>query len=155
MTSGPLLVWSGEERLATISTNAGSWDHGKWNQGGELKHMFDEDPKTFWHCRQDFLNKTKIIKIEFKQPINFNLVMIRKRMDPKWNCAKRHFNICLVLNEDIENQLCTNTPDGFNNDSSNYITWCKPTKNVKTVELVFRDNQFAHICDLKILYQPA
>ena len=77
MTSGPLLVWSGEERLATISTNAGSWDHGKWNQGGELKHMFDEDPKTFWHCRQDFLNKTKIIKIEFKVSLtashNYNL----------------------------------------------------------------------------------
>ena len=79
--------------------------------------------------------------------------MIRKRMDPTWNCAKRHFNICLVLNGDTENELCTNTPDGFYNDSSNYITWCKPTKNVKTVELVFRNKQFAHICDLKILYQ--
>ena len=66
MTPGPLLVWSGQEELATISTNAGSWDHSKWNQGGELKHMFDENPKTFWHCREDFVYKTKIIKIEFK-----------------------------------------------------------------------------------------
>ena len=77
MTPGPLLVWSGEERLATISTNAGSWDHGKWNQGGELKHMFDENPKTFWHCREDFVYKTKVIKIEFKVSLavshNYNL----------------------------------------------------------------------------------
>ena len=78
--------------------------------------------------------------------------MIRKRMDPTWNCAKRYFNVCLVLNGDTENELCTNTEDGFNNDSSNYITWCKPTRNVNTVELVFRNKQFAHICDLKILY---
>ena len=53
-----------------------------------------------------------------------------------------------------ENELCTNTPDGINNDSSNYITWCKPTVNVKTVELIFRDKQHAHINDLKILYFP-
>ena len=82
--------------------------------------------------------------------------MIRKRMGghPSWNCAKRYFNVCLVLNGDTENELCTNTPDGFNNDSSNYITWCKPTENVKTVELIFRDNQHAQINDLKIFYHP-
>ena len=77
--------------------------------------------------------------------------MIRKRTDYNF---QRYFNICLVLNGDTENQLCTNTPLGFNNDSSKYITWCKPTENVKTVELIFRDNQYAHIGDLKILYQP-
>ena len=81
MTPGPLLVWSGEERLATISTNAGSWDHSQWNMGGELKHMFDENPKTFWHSQQDF-NQTKIIKIEFKVSLavshNYNLIINSK-----------------------------------------------------------------------------
>ena len=44
LIAGPLLVWSGQERLAIVSTNAGSWRHGQgWNgkgspdQGGELK----------------------------------------------------------------------------------------------------------------------
>ena len=70
--------------------------------------------------------------------------MIRKRMGegrPYWNCDKRYFSVCLVLNGDTENELCTNTPEGFNHDTSNYITWCMPTENVRTVELVFRDHQ--------------
>ena len=73
MTPGPLLVWSGQERLATVSTNAGSWNHGSGangkgspDEGGELKHMFDENPKTFWHSHRLFENKTKIVKIVFK-----------------------------------------------------------------------------------------
>ena len=73
MTPGPLLVWSGQERLATISTNAGSWNHGPGvlgkgspDEGGELKHIFDENPMTFWHSHHSFVNKPKILKIEFK-----------------------------------------------------------------------------------------
>ena len=50
--------------------------------------------------------------------------------------------------------MCTNTPDGFNNESSRWITWYKPEKNVRTVELVFRDTQHAQIGDLKIFYEP-
>ena len=76
---------------------------------------------------------------------------IRKRKDC---CFDRYFNVCLVLNEDTENQLCTNTPNGFNNDPDPFITWYKPTDNVSTVELVFRDSQHAQIADLKIFYQP-
>ena len=50
--------------------------------------------------------------------------------------------------------MCTNTTDGFNNDSYPYITWYNPTNNVRTVELVFRDRQHAHIADLKVFYEP-
>ena len=90
----------------------------------------------------------------FQTPINFHMISIRKRFDWKHeHVAKRYFNVCLVLNENIGDQMCTNTPDGFNNDSSKYITWCKPTGNVSTVELIFRDNKHAHINDLKIFYQ--
>ena len=50
--------------------------------------------------------------------------------------------------------MCTNTLDGFNNDSSPFITWYKPTDNVTTVELSFRDDKHAQIADLKIFHQP-
>ena len=79
------------------------------------------------------------------------MLTIRKRHDTGF---KRYFNVCLVLNEDVDNQMCTNTPDGFNNDTSRFITWYKPTSNVRSVELVFRDRQHAQIADLKIFYEP-
>ena len=73
LIAGPLLVWNGQERLAIVSTNAGSWRHGPgWNgkgspdQGGELKNMFDENPMSFWHSAHHFENEPKIVKIEFK-----------------------------------------------------------------------------------------
>ena len=47
--------------------------------------------------------------------------------------------------------MCGNTSDGFNNDSTPFITWYKPTDNVTTLELVFRD---AQIADLKIFHLP-
>ena len=50
--------------------------------------------------------------------------------------------------------MSTNTSDGFNNDSSPFIEWHKPTVNVTTVELVFRDGKHAQIADLKIFHQP-
>ena len=69
-------------------------------------------------------------------------------------CTKRYFNVCLILNGETDDQMCTNTPDGFNNDSSPFITWYKPTDNVTTVELSFRDDKHAQIADLKIFHQP-
>ena len=123
LISGPLLVWNGQERLATVSTNAGSWRHGPgWNgkgspdQGGELKNMFDENPRSFWHSAKHFQDETKIVRIDFKvrlglevptnkifqKPINFHLIMIRKRMDYHPDITKRYFNVCLVLNSDTE-----------------------------------------------------
>ena len=80
------------------------------------------------------------------------MLKIRKRMEHL--CTKRYFNVCLVLNGSIEDQMCTNTPDGFNNDSSPFITWYKPTDKVSTVQLIFRDNNYAQIADLKIFHQP-
>ena len=87
------------------------------------------------------------------------MMSIRKR---KGNYEHRYFNVCLVLNEDTENQLWTNTPSGFNGNRDPFITWYKPTDNVSTVELVFRDTNndsgcnsgHAQIADLKIFYHP-
>ena len=86
----------------------------------------------------------------FKAPIKFAMLSIRKR-NGYFNY--RYNNVCLVLNGDIENQMQTNTPAGFDNDQSPFITWYKPTLDVSTVELVFRDNQVAQIADLKIFFQ--
>ena len=83
------------------------------------------------------------------------MLEIRKRTvksQPSW--SKRYFKVCLVLNGRIDDEMCTNTPDGFNNDSSPFITWYKPTDNVNTVELIFRDQNLpAQIADFKIFYQ--
>ena len=88
------------------------------------------------------------------------MLEIRKR--PK-HCTDRYFNVCLVLNGRTDDQLCTNTRNGWNNDSSPFLTWYKPTNNVNTVELIFRDTNkesgrdsgHAQIADLKIFYQSA
>ena len=82
------------------------------------------------------------------------MLKIRKRMV----CPKRYFNVCLVLDGQIDDQMCTNTPDGFNNDISPLITWYKPTNKVTTVELLFRatdqESGNAQIADLEIFHQP-
>ena len=79
------------------------------------------------------------------------MLSVRKRQDSNFN---RYFNVCLVLNGKTDDEMSTNTPEGFNHDNSPFITWCKPTENVTTVELIFRDKRVAHIADLKIFYQP-
>ena len=84
-------------------------------------------------------------------PINFKMLTIQKRKD-RW--FKKYLNVCLVLDGNTNDQMCTNTPDGFYNDASPFITWYKPTNYVHTVELIFRDRQHAHIADMKIYYQP-
>ena len=61
---GPLLVWNGQERIASITNKAGVWPHG--TKGGDVCHMFDENLETFWHSGQSTVNVPKIIKIEFK-----------------------------------------------------------------------------------------
>ena len=56
-----------------------------------------------------------------------------------------------ILETNSENEYYTLAR--FDNDRSPFITWYKPTLDVRTVELVFRDNQVAQIADLKIFFQ--
>ena len=70
-------------------------------------------------------------------------------------CPLRYNKVCLVLNGNEKDQMCTNTPSGFNDNNSPFITWYKPTDNVASVQLIFRENLCpAQISDLKIFYQP-
>ena len=61
---GPLSVWNGQEELASITNDAGEWEHGE--QGGLLQNMFDGNLETFWHSSGTTVNDAKTIKIEFK-----------------------------------------------------------------------------------------
>ena len=137
-----------------------------WNHDFKVEYMFDGNDGTGWHSANRFEQVAKTMRVDFRvwfenlgkisqfiiqRPIDFVMLTVRKR---KECCLKRYLNVCLVLNGNTSDQMCTNTPDGFNNDSSPFITWYKPTNNVRTVEVVFRDRQHAQIADLKIFYEP-
>ena len=159
--SGPLRVWYGDSDIATVSNKSGILD-----ENFKVENMFDENADTSWHSAARYTHLAKTMRVDFKvcnisfwgydrynfiqKPIDFVMLTIRKRKDC---CFERYLNVCLVLNEDESDQLCTNTPDGFNDDKSPFITWYKPAKKVRTVELVFRDQHTpAQIADLKIFY---
>ena len=64
-------------------------------------------------------------------------------------------DVCLVLDGNVDDQMCNGSYEVEDPDSE-YFTWYKPRKNVRRVELVFRDtnsDQNAEIADLKIFYQ--
>ena len=88
--------------------------------------------------------------------MTFNSLTIRKRFDC---CRDRYQHVCLVLDEDVTNELCTDQQWGFQEDQySNFVTWRKRVEGVHKVELYFRDTSsrgHAQIADLKIAYTPA
>ena len=70
-------------------------------------------------------------------------------------CQKRYEKICLVLDDDIEKQECTDTEFGFDGKKdSRFIKWETPKKVARKIYLYFRDNHHANIADLKIVYSP-
>ena len=68
-------------------------------------------------------------------------------------CQNRYRKICLVLDDDIEKQECTEF--GFDGKKdSRFIQWQSPKKVARKIYLYFRDNHHANIADLKIVYSP-
>ena len=55
-----------------------------------------------------------------EEPINFISLTIFKRV--QYN-LHTYNNVCLVLDDDVLNQVCTNSSTGFNNQESDWITW--------------------------------
>ena len=55
-----------------------------------------------------------------KEPIEFSSLSILKRTNC---CGDRYNNVCLVIDEDNDNQICTNTDSGFDNQKSGTIFW--------------------------------
>ena len=84
---------------------------------------------------------------------------IKKRTDNQLQ-SDAYLNVCLVLDDDIVNQLCTDETKGFSHSDQESIIWDKPKENVLKVDLVFREtgtnenpySGFATVKDLKIYY---
>ena len=97
--------------------------------------------------------------ITHHQEINFQQLKIKKRTDNQLQ-SDAYLNVCLVLDNDIVNQLCTDETKGFSDSDQESITWDMPKENVHKVDLVFRDtgaydnphSGFATVKDLKIYY---
>ena len=78
-------------------------------------------------------------------------------------CGDRYNKVCLVLDDDIANQICTDSKTGFSNQTSDWITWRlnsnnadplnNPSKIAQKIELYFRDTQHAQIADFFIEYK--
>ena len=95
--------------------------------------------------------KKLIIKKDYiKKPIEFYSLSILKRTNC---CGDRYNNVCLIIDEDTNNQICTNTDSGFSNQESNMITWKIAKKIARKIDLYFRDKKHAQIADLQILYK--
>ena len=63
-----------------------------------------------------------ILSFIFQKPIEIFSLTILKRM----NCCStgdRYNNVCLVLDGNTENEICTNSNSGFDNQTSDWITW--------------------------------
>ena len=112
--------------------------------------MFDSNPKTCWHSGKNRKIELKIIgihfkvsackslsldcdvkaskyvsysesqRIYFKTPIEFVSLTILKRTTC---CGNRYNKVCLILDGDVANEICTNSDTGFNNQTSDWITW--------------------------------
>ena len=154
----PFNVWHGETDIASYET-----DSGEFNSGTGLERMFDDESSgTIWQSSPSAFTKVKTLTITFINPIYFQSLKIRKHTNhDAFDEAKNAYsNICLVLNNDITNQLCTDQPKGFSHSDDENVQWILPTDIVTKVQLVFRYIETAYsdyngnamIQDLKIFY---
>ena len=155
----PSQVWHGESDIATITSNAG-----QYNEKYGVENMFDDDYSddtqvlwagTYWFSDSNHKFFPKPIVIEFAQAVQFHELTILKRLFHE----NVYSDVCLVLNNDVDNALCTDSPFGFegvNDKDSRFITWRKLTDGVKRIDLVFgAHNSHAYIADLKIFYNKS
>ena len=87
----------------------------------------------------------------------FYALLLEKRKDTI--DTERYKNVCLILDNDEQNQVCTDQPQGFSGFTSDtYIGWhTDQPKQVRNVYLHFHQtgrNGYAQIADLKIIYDP-
>jgi len=151
----PALVWQGDPYIATITNNGGEYNDGmNWNKY-QVWNMFDSDIHTMWHSAHEKRTQRKSMAVTFKQPIKFTEISIVKRQDC---CADRYKNVCLVLDDNVQERLCTDADYGFANSNqySNTITWKNIRNDVSKVELVFNEvgDYYGHaqIAEMEIIY---
>ena len=124
--------------------------------------MFDDEKyESIWHSHRDAYATVQTLTINFFDPVDFDNLKIKKRSavsDSRSPTA--YLNVCLVLDNDVDNQLCTDQQKGFADSDNDNIQWNLPKTEVTVVELVFRDTNtygnkisgHAMIRDLKIFY---
>ena len=152
-----LTVWHGETNIATYST-----DSGQWSDDFALSKMFDdENSLSLWHSHQNAIGTVRTLTIAFSSPIDFQHLQIMKRSHTEHpDYALGWFNVCLVLDNDEANQLCTTELKGFPDSDEVYVIWTMPKTDVTIVELVWRNTgpytvapaESAMVRDLKIFY---
>ena len=161
----PTHVWHGESDIATVTSKAGEFTYSRpligFTPTYGVDQMFDDDYSddkqqiqagTYWMSERGMKNLPKPIVIEFAEPIQFHELRILKKVFYE----NTYNNVCLFLNNDVDNEICTDWSYGFrgvNDRHSRIITWRKLTDGVKRIDLVFRDPRHsAYIADLKVFY---
>ena len=157
-----LRVWHGETDIASYATDSGVWHEVLHGSMPNLENMFDDEAsESIWHSDLNSSGSVQTLTINFHEQIDFEYLKIKKRSaasDSRSPTA--YLNVCLVLDNDITNQLCTDQQKGFSHSDNDNIQWNLSRNNVHKVELVFRDtntygNQisgYAMVRDLKIFY---
>ena len=66
-------------------------------------------------------------EIQIKEPIEFFSLTIQKRLEC---CYERYKNVCLVIDSNIADQICTDSDTGFNGQENMEITWTYASKGI-------------------------
>ena len=125
------MVWYGENN---VKVESDGWNNAKYS----FRYLFDGDAvdengdPTIWHS--EHIDREQTLKFTFNQPINFNRLEVKKQRDVSSSIFDQSWqsfynNVCVVLDGDTADQLCTDTPNGgFNgvpNTDLDLITWTK------------------------------
>ena len=121
-------VWHGENDIASFKNTAGI----AGTQNTALSNLFDDSIYSFFMSNHNLNNDPeKHLLVTFNEAINFQAVSLHKRVtmggdedgtiiSPQQNCCyagtSTFNNVCLVLDGDIENQMCTDAPWGWSYD---------------------------------------
>ena len=85
------MVWKGEDDVATIDSTAGIYQNLEQHYG--LQKLFDGDPDSFWYPQPPDTFGNAALVIEFKNPIQFHRLILKKRS----NKPDRYKDICLRI----------------------------------------------------------
>ena len=84
----------------------------------------NRNPRSHCSYSSSFL---KILCHNFKEPIEFLSLTIKKLAKDKNHCTNCYKKVCLVLDDDTDSEKCTDTEYGFHkHKDSEFITWNSP-----------------------------
>ena len=125
-----LKTWHGDESVATIENPDGYYDENGVSH--PESYMFDSDLNTHFASPLNYADH--VISFVFKSQIQFEWLTIGTKgyNDPlKW-----YENLCLVLDDDISDKLCTDSNNPRFDGKKSSITWIK-SKQAQKVSLHF------------------